>query len=89
MSRRISLSRLKSASPGERDELLSGLVRGARQPVNGYAGKLDDRIAEYERRYEMPSDEMAERVNNGTLQETDDIASWLMALKVKARVKAD
>lgn len=66
--------------------MLSGLVAGARQPVNGYAGKLNDRIAEYERRYEMPSDEMLERVGNGTLPETDDIASWLMALKVRNRV---
>ncbi len=86
MSRPLSLSRLKSVSPGKRDELLSGLVDGARQPVNGYANRLNDRIAEYERRYEMPSGEMVERVGNGTLQETDDIASWLMSLKVRSRV---
>lgn len=89
MSRPISLSRLKSSSPNKRDELLSGLVSGAREPVNGYAERLDARIAEYERRYELSSGAMVEQVESGTLKETDDIASWLMLLKVRNRAKAD
>ena len=89
MSRRVSLSRLKSASPYRRDELLSGLVSGARAPVNGYADRLDGRIAEYERRYELTSAEMVGQVENGALRETDDIASWLMLLNVRNRVTAD
>ena len=89
MSRRVSLSRLKSASPNRRDQLLSGLVSGAREPVNGYADRLDARIAEYESRYELTSAEMLEQIENGTLKETDDIASWLMLLNVRNRVKAD
>ncbi len=89
MSRKVSLSRLKSASPNRRDELLSGLVSDAREPVNGYADQLDSRIAEYERRYELTSAEMVEQVESGVLKETDDIASWLMLLKVRNRVTAD
>lgn len=89
MSRKISLSRLKSASPSKRDELLSGLVSGAREPVNGYANRLDARIAEYERRYELSSTEMVGQVESGVLKETDDVASWLMLLKVRNRVTAD
>lgn len=89
MSRRVSLSRLKSEPPKKRDELLSGLVSGAREPANGYADLLDARIAEYERRYELPSAAMVEQVESGALKETDDIASWLMLLKVRNRVAAD
>lgn len=89
MSRPISLSRLKSASPDRRDELLSGLVNDARQPADGYADRLSARIAEYERRYELSSLAMVEQIKSGSLKETDDIASWLMLLKVRKRVRAD
>jgi len=89
MSRPISLSRLKSASPNRRDELLAGLVSDARLPANGTADRLTDRIAEYERRYELPSPVMVEMVQSGELKETDDIATWLMLLKVRERVTAD
>lgn len=89
MNHRVSLSRLKSASPNRRDELLMDLVSGAREPVNGYADRLDDRIAEYERRYELTSAEMVDRIEHDALKETDDIASWLMLLKVRNRVTTD
>lgn len=89
MSRSISLARLKSASPNKRDELLSGLVSDARRPANGYVEHLNARIAEYERRYELPSIAMVEQIKSGDLKETDDIASWLMLLKVRKRVTAD
>lgn len=89
MSRPISLSRLKNAHPAKRDELLSGLVSDARGPANGYADRLSAQIFEYERRYELPSVAMVEQVKSGALKETDDIASWLMLLKVRNRVTAD
>lgn len=89
MSRPISLSRLKSASPNRRAELLSGLVRDARRPANGYVDRLTAQIAEYERRYEMPSLVMVERIKRGELKETDDIASWLMLLKVRKRARTN
>lgn len=89
MSRGVSLSSLKSAPPNRRDELLSGLVSGARESVDGYADRLDTRIAEYERRYELSSTAMVGQVESGALEETDDIASWLMLLKVRNRVTAD
>jgi hypothetical protein len=89
MSRPISLSRLKSASPNKRDELLSALVSEAREPANGMVDRLSARIAEYERRYELSSLEMVEQVQSGDLKETDDIASWLMLLNVKERATAN
>ena len=87
MSRPLSLSRLKSASPNKRDELLSELVNEARAPANGAVERLSAHIAEYERRYELSSLEMVERVRKGDLEETDDIASWLMLIKVRKRAR--
>ena len=87
MSGPISLSRLKSAPPGKREELLTGLVSDSRGPANGHVDSLTARIAEYERRYALPSLEMVERVSNGDLEETADIGSWLMLLKVRKRAR--
>jgi hypothetical protein len=89
MSRPLSLSRLKSVSPNKRDELLSELVSDARGPANGTADRLSARIAEYERRYELPSLEMVEQVQRGDLKETEDIASWLMLLKIRKRARGN
>ena len=89
MSRRLSLSRLKSMSPSKRAELLSELVSDARGPANGTADRLSALIAEYERRYELPSLEMVKQVQRGELKETADIASWLMLLKVRKRATAN
>ncbi len=89
MSGPLSLSRLKSASPNKRDELLSELVSVARGPANGTVDRLTARIAEYERRYELSSLAMVEQVQRGDLKETDDIASWLMLLKVRKRATAN
>lgn len=89
MSGPISLSRLKSASPDRRDELLSGLVSDARGPANGYVDRLTARIAEYERSYELSSLAMVEQVSSGYLEETDDIASWIMLLKVRKRARGN
>jgi hypothetical protein len=87
MSRPLSLSRLKSMSPSKREELLSELVSDARGPANGTVDRLSARIAEYERRYELPSLEMVKQVQRGDIEETEDIASWLMLLKVRMRAR--
>lgn len=87
MSGPISLSRLKSASPDKREELLAGLVSESRAPSNGRVDLMTERIAEYERRYGFSSLEMVERVSSGELEETSDIASWIMLLKVRKRAR--
>ena len=89
MSRPLRLSRLKSASPGKREKLLSELISEARKPANGAVDRLTAQIAEYERRYELPSLAMVEQVQRGDLKETDDIASWLMLLKVRKRARGN
>lgn len=84
----ISLSDLQDMAPEEREEVLGGLIEGARAPVNGQLTDIDARIAEFERIYELPSDEMVAEVDSGDRKETDEIASWLMLLRVRKRVAA-
>lgn len=84
----ISLSDLRDMSPKEKEEALGDLVEGARAPANGRLTDIDARIAEFERIYELPSDEMVAEVDSGARKETDEIASWLMLLRVRKRVAA-
>jgi hypothetical protein len=44
------------------------------------------RIAEFERMYGMPSDDMTAKVNAGELAETDDILLWRMDLDLLRHV---
>jgi hypothetical protein len=84
--RAVRFSDLREMSEAERGRVLDVLVEGARSPANGRIADLDARIAEFERRYELPSTEMVAEVRSGVRKETDDIASWLMLLKVRKRV---
>ncbi len=83
--RAVRFSDLREMSEAERGRVLGVLVEDARSPVNGRLAELDALIAEFERRYELPSVEMVAEVESGARKETDDIASWLMLLKVRKR----
>lgn len=87
MSNLVSFSKLREASPKERERLLSGLIEGARMPANGRAKEIDARIKEFERKYELPSVAMLAGVESGSLRETEEIASWLMLIKLRERLE--
>jgi hypothetical protein len=84
--RAVRLSDLQGMSEAQRESVLGMLLKHARAPADGRVAELDARIAEFERRYELPSTEMVTEVESGIRKETDDIASWLMLLKVRKRV---
>jgi hypothetical protein len=42
--------------------------------------RVQQRVAMFERIYEMPSDEMISRLDAGDLEETDDICVWRMEI---------
>ena len=87
-SRPISLSRLESAPPEEREGLLWGLVGGTRRSPDGEVAKLDAGIREYERRYEVSSERMMRELAEGKRQETAEVASWIMRLRIRERLGA-
>lgn len=87
MARTVSFAELREATPEKRKNLLDGLVEEARRPANGKAREIEERIAEFERVYEMPSDEMIREVSEGNLRETDEISSWLMLVNLLKRMQ--
>lgn len=86
MTRAVSFSELRQASAEQRESLLGDIVEGARRPANGKVEEIDAQIREFERLYELPSEDMVASVSNGTLTETDEVASWLMLIDLRERV---
>ncbi len=66
---------------------LNELLVAAGQPPNGGMAELDLEISRYESRYEMSSDELLDRLKEGEQVETGDIASWLIAVDLRRRIR--
>src|SRR5678815_5064086 len=86
MERRpIRMHRLKD------EAAIRSVVEAVRAEPNGEVASIERKIAEFESRWGMSSDEMRERVDRGELAPTRDVEAWLMALRVRddlASVKA-
>lgn len=83
----VSFSELRQASEKQRESMLGDVVAQARRPANGKVEEIDAQIAEFERIYELPSSEMVEEVSEGRREETDEIASWMMLVNLRDRVR--
>ena len=76
----VPLSKLAAMPPEERAGALSTLT-GA---PNGGVAVVERQIRELERRYEMSSDTMRERVRRGEI-DTADTSRWLVLLVARGR----
>lgn len=83
MAYHVKLSDLANMPMADSDRALGELVRSAKASRNGQRAVLDVRVREFEIRYEMSSDAMREQLRDGTLEETADIARWLMAVSAR------
>jgi len=83
MAYHVKLSELANMPVADSDRVLGELVRSAKARRNGQRAILDARAREFEIRYEMSSDAMREGLRTGALQETADIARWLMTLAAR------
>lgn len=88
MGYHVKLSDLASMSVKDSNRVLGELVRSAKSRRNGQSAVLDARISEFELRYEMSSQDMRQRLANGSLHETADIARWLMTLAARDNIDA-
>ncbi len=80
----VRTSELREMSEEERGKVLSSLVQEALAPPNGEAKEmLEAQITEFERRYEVSSSRMMEELAAGKRQETAEIASWLMLIRLR------
>jgi len=77
----VRLSELVAVPVAEADLVLDHLARSAKAVRSrGQRAVLEARVREYEIRYEMSSDDMRRLLRDGALEETADIARWLMVL---------
>ncbi|NBC15769.1 MAG: hypothetical protein GVY18_00460 [Bacteroidetes bacterium] len=76
----VQLNTLAHLDEEERKEALATLVEHTRTANGGATAYLRSRIKAFELRYEMTSDELLERLAEGTQKETAEIAEWLFLL---------
>ena len=79
----IKLSTLSEMSPEERAKTIAEIVKRGSRASNGQTVVLDQRIREFEMRYEMTSAELHQRLRDGSQRETADIAKWLFLLDTR------
>jgi len=85
MSYSVRCADLPSMTPGQREMVLSELVRNAPLPQNGQRAEIDARIRHFEHRYEMDSQELLVALREGRQRETAEIAQWLFLLPVREK----
>jgi hypothetical protein len=88
MAYSVRFTDLENMPPAEKDRALGNLVAGARASANGQTDKLEAEIREYERRYEVSSERMMQQLAEGERKETAEIASWLLRLRIRERMRA-
>ncbi len=87
MVKTLRLADLANLSPTERAAAVRDLARSALAPSNGELEAVGSQIRALERRYEMTSAAMESKLAAGALQETAEIASWLIALDAQRRMR--
>lgn len=86
VSSAVRFSEIRQASPDMRKVALAGIIAEARMPANGSVKALDAQIAEYERKYGLSSDLLLKELSNNQRQETEEILSWLMLIRLRERI---
>lgn len=85
----INLSELATMTESERMQRVSSLFQAAVNPtpeqIAEQKQELDLAIQHFEIRYGMTSDEMKQALRDGRIQESSDICSWLIKLKIQER----
>ena len=86
MSRAVRFSEIREASPAMREMALAGIIARAKAPANGGLEAISSQIAAYERKYGVDSAQLLEDLSTGEREETEEILSWLMLIRLRDRV---
>lgn len=86
MSRVVRFSEIREASPAVREAALAGIVARAKARANGGLEALSSQIAEYESEYSLDSKQLLEELSSGQREETEEILSWLMLIRLRDRI---
>jgi|SRR5918999_1039990 hypothetical protein len=88
VSRAVRFSEIREASPAMREKALAGIIAEAKAPANGSVEALNDEIAEYEEKYALKSRRLLEQLSSGEREETEEIISWLMLIRLRERLES-
>ncbi|HCF56954.1 MAG TPA: hypothetical protein DFS52_03030 [Myxococcales bacterium] len=83
MKKQIRDIDFRRMTPEEQKSTLRDLVGATNSAPNGELVELDNEIKAYEARRRMSSKEMLRKLEAGEIHETNEICSWLIALKVR------
>ena len=83
MADTVRLADLQALSPAKRAQVLERLTADAIGPANEFAAAGVARIKDYERRHEMTTAVLLERLHKGEVRETAEIAEWLFWVNVQ------
>jgi len=86
MKHSVTLKEIREAPASKQHELLGALVRATKARPNGELTDVEARIHAFESRYEMSSEAMLAKLDDGTLGETLDICNWVMFIKLRGRL---
>lgn len=86
MSTGIKFSEIRRMTSEAKSAALAGIAAQSRAPANGGVTALEAEIAEYEKKYGLDSDRLLQELASGEREETEEILSWLMLLRIKDRV---
>jgi hypothetical protein len=89
VSRTVKFSEIREASPGMKRAALAGIIAEARTPANGSVESLNAEIAGYEERFALSSEELLEELYSGEREESEEILSWLMLIRLRDRVESN
>ncbi len=79
----MKLSDLSKMSEAERKTALDDLVEQSRQPADPeMIQDYKNRIAAYEEKFEITSEQMKKKLSLGEIQETWEICKWLLDLQM-------
>ncbi len=71
-----------------REKALAGIIAEAKAPANGSVEALNAEIAEYEKRHALDSTRLLEELSSGEREETEEIISWLMLIRLRERLES-
>lgn len=87
MRRCIRFADFKHFTDAEKEEAVRELAAGARGAPNGELTIVRARIRGFEQQFSMTSEKMEAMLNAGSIRETEEIASWLIALDLERRMR--
>jgi len=64
-------------SEAERERLLDAAFDASPEALANYVAVIEARLRVFERRYELPSADLASALASGQLRETADVSEWL------------